>query len=242
MVMLKIPAYTRTLNLAGYTFQITLCMNQQTVIEKTTEYVKETLAGAEGGHDWWHIFRVRNLARHIAETEPADLFIVELGALLHDIADSKFHNGDEEAGPRMARQFLTSLYVDKATITHIVQIIANISFRGGKNIARFQSSELDVIQDADRLDAMGAIGIARAFNYGGFKNREIYNPGIRPDLQMTREQYKNSNAPTINHFYEKLLLLKGNMNTPTGKAMAEHRHTFMEQYLDEFYLEWDGSR
>jgi uncharacterized protein len=217
-------------------------MNQQFVIDKTTEFVKDTLAGAEGGHDWWHIFRVRNLARHIAETEPADLFIVELGALLHDIADSKFHNGDEEAGPRMARQFLTSLDVDKAPITQIEQIIANISFRGGKNIARFRSPELDVIQDADRLDAMGAIGIARAFNYGGYKNREIYNPGVRPDLEMTRVQYKNSTAPTINHFYEKLLLLKDKMNTPTGKAMAEHRHAFMEQYLDEFYLEWDGSR
>lgn len=216
-------------------------MNQQSVIEKTTAFVKETLAGAEGGHDWWHIFRVRNLARHIAETEPADLFIVELGALLHDIADSKFRNGDEEAGPRMARQFLTSLDVDKATITHIEHIIANISFKGGNNVPRFRSPELDVIQDADRLDAMGAIGIARAFNYGGFKKREIYNPGIRPDLRMTREQYKNSTAPTINHFYEKLLLLKDKMNTPTGKAMAEHRHAFMEQYLDEFHLEWDGS-
>jgi uncharacterized protein len=217
-------------------------MNQQTVIDKTTEFVKETLAGAEGGHDWWHIFRVRNLARHIAETEPADVFIVELGALLHDIADSKFHNGDEEAGPRMARQILTSLDVDMATITHIEQIIANISFKGGRNEPRFRSNELDVIQDADRLDAMGAIGIARAFNYGGFKNREIYNPGIRPNMQMTREQYKNSTTPTINHFYEKLLLLKDKMNTPTGKAMAEHRHTYMEHYLDEFYLEWNGSR
>ncbi|MCA1802621.1 MAG: HD domain-containing protein [Rhodothermaceae bacterium] len=217
-------------------------MNQQTVIDKTTEFVKETLAGAEGGHDWWHIFRVRNLARHIAETEPADLFIVELGALLHDIADSKFHNGDEEAGPRMARQILTSLDVDLATITHIEQIIVNISFKGGINEPRFRSPELDVIQDADRLDAMGGIGIARAFNYGGFKNREIYNPGIRPDMQMTREQYKSSTAPTINHFYEKLLLLKERMNTPTGKAMAEHRHAFMEHFLDEFYLEWDGSR
>ncbi|MFU8859263.1 MAG: HD domain-containing protein [Cyclonatronaceae bacterium] len=217
-------------------------MNQQSVLDKTTEYVKETLAGAEGGHDWWHIYRVRNLAMHIAETEPADLFIVELGALLHDIADSKFHNGDEEAGPRMALRFLTSLDVDKATNIHIGQIIANISFKGGNNLPRFRSPELDVIQDADRLDAMGAIGIARAFNYGGFKNREIYNPGIRPDLQMTREQYKNSTAPTINHFYEKLLLLKDKMNTPTGKTMAEHRHAFMEQYLDEFYLEWGGSR
>jgi len=217
-------------------------MNHQAIIEQTTVFVKKTLAGAEGGHDWWHIYRVWKLARHIAEAEMADKFIVELGALLHDIADAKFHNGDEEAGPRLAREFLGSLDVDETAIFHVEQIIANISFRGGKQNQRFRSPELDVIQDADRLDAMGAIGIARAFNYGGYKNREIYNPGIRPDLHMTKEEYKNSTAPTINHFYEKLLLLKDRMNTHTGKALAESRHAVMEQYLDQFFMEWEGER
>jgi uncharacterized protein len=217
-------------------------MNHQAIIEQTTDFVKETLTGAEGGHDWWHIYRVWKLARHIAETETADLFIVELGALLHDIADAKFHNGDEEAGPHLAREYLGSLDVDEAVITHVEQIIANISFKGGKQNQRFRSPELDVIQDADRLDAMGAIGIARAFNYGGYKNREIYNPGIRPDMHMTKDEYKNSTAPTINHFYEKLLLLKDRMNTRTGKALAEHRHTFMKQYLDQFFMEWEVER
>ncbi|WPP53525.1 HD domain-containing protein [Catalinimonas niigatensis] len=202
--------------------------------------MKEVLADAEGGHDWWHIYRVWNLSKHIAQTENVDMFVVELGALLHDIADAKFHGGDEAIGPRKARVFLSSLNVEETAITHVENIIANISFKGGKDPQKFKSSELDVIQDADRLDAMGAMGIARTFNYGGYKNREIYNPDIKPNLEMSREEYKQSTAPTINHFYEKLLLLKNRMNTPTGKRMAEHRHTFMEHFLDEFYKEWHG--
>jgi uncharacterized protein len=215
-------------------------MNPETVIQKTIDFVKEVLSDAEGGHDWWHIYRVWKLSKHIAQTEEVDNFVVELGALLHDIADSKFHNGDEEIGPRKAREFLSSLNVEEDIIIHVENIISNISFKGGKHTQKFKSPELDVIQDADRLDAIGAIGIARTFNYGGHKGREIYNPEIKANLNMNKEEYKNSNAPTLNHFYEKLLLLKDRMNTTTGKSIAEHRHKYMEQFLDEFYKEWDG--
>ncbi|MEI8084767.1 MAG: HD domain-containing protein [Paludibacter sp.] len=215
-------------------------MNQQTIIQQTTEFVKMTLVNAEGGHDWWHIYRVWQLSKHIAASEKADGLVVELGALLHDIADSKFNGGDEEIGPRKARQFLKSLEVDETVITHVENIISNISFKGGKEAQQFKSLELDIVQDADRLDALGAIGIARTFNYGGFKNREIYNPDIAPNLNMTKEEYKHSTAPTLNHFYEKLLLLKDRMNTNTGKLMAEQRHQFMVAYLDQFYKEWNG--
>jgi uncharacterized protein len=208
------------------------------IIAKTTEFVKEELHGAEGGHDWWHTQRVRNLALKINETDHGDPLIVELGALLHDVADYKFHG--EEAGPAKASGFLRSLGVDEDVVIHIQQIIANISFKGGNENQVFRSVELDIIQDADRLDAMGAIGIARAFSYGGFRKRELYNPDIPPLLNMTKEQYKGSTAPTINHFYEKLLLLKDRMNTPTGKIMAAKRHRFMEIFLDEFFDEWNA--
>ena len=215
-------------------------MNQETIILKTVEFVKQTLAGAEGGHDWWHIYRVWKLAKHIAATENANLFVVELGALLHDIADSKFNDGNEEAGPRKAREFLNSLGVEESIIMHVENIITHISFKGGNESQSFKSPELDIVQDADRLDAIGAIGIARTFNYGGFKNREIYNPEIKPNLHMSKEEYKQSSAPTLNHFYEKLLLLKDRMNTQTGRKMAVERHRFMETFLDEFYNEWEG--
>mgnify|MGYP000420916079 CR=1 FL=1 len=214
--------------------------HEESVIEQTIVFVKQTLANAEGGHDWWHIHRVWQLSKTIAATEKASLFVVELGALLHDIADSKFHDGNEELGAQKAREFLSALQVDEVTIEHVVQIIDNISFKGGKEAQKFKSIELDIVQDADRLDAIGAIGIARTFNYGGFKNRELYNPDIKPNLQMTKEEYKNSTAPTINHFYEKLLLLKDRMNTKTGKNMAGHRHLFMEVFLEEFRKEWNG--
>lgn len=218
--------------------------SQQQIVGKTVRYVQEVLANAEGGHDWWHIQRVWNLAKQIAKTEEADPFVVELGALLHDIADSKFHGGDEEIGPRRAREFLRSmddeLGIGDDVIHHVGEIVANISFKGGNHVQAFRSPELDIIQDADRLDAMGAIGIARAFHYGGHKGRELYNPGIKPNLKMTKEEYKKSDAPTINHFYEKLLLLKDRMNTATGRSMAEQRHRYMERYLDAFYKEWDG--
>lgn len=212
------------------------------ILKQTINFVQQTLQGAEGGHDWWHIERVWKLSRKIASTENADIFIVELAALLHDIADSKFHNGNEELGAIKAREYLNSLQLDTPSIEHVINIINNISFKGGKELVTFKSIELDIVQDADRLDAIGAIGIARTFNYGGFKNREIYNPNIAPNLAMTKEEYKKSTAPTINHFYEKLLLLKDRMNTSTAQIIAEKRHAFMELYLDEFYKEWEGER
>ncbi len=217
-------------------------MNNQQIIKNTEAFVKNALKNAEGGHDWFHIFRVWNNAKLIAKNENVDEFVVELGALLHDIADSKFHEGDETIGPKIAREFLESQQVDESIIIHIENIISNISFKGGNFEQKFNSPELEVIQDADRLDAIGAVGIARTFNYGGFKNRPLYNPEIAPDLNQTKEAYKNSEAPTINHFYEKLLLLKDRMNTETGKQIAEERHSYMEQFLTQFYNEWEGNK
>jgi len=216
-------------------------MDRDTVIQKTVTFVKDELFLAEGGHDWWHVYRVWKLARQIARREEVDLFVVEMGALLHDIADSKFHKGDETIGPRKAREFLVSLGVEKEVISHVEKIIAHISFKGAAHRQEFRSAELDVVQDADRLDAIGAIGIARTFNYGGHKGRSIYDPGIPPVQEMTKETYKKNTSPTINHFYEKLLLLKDRMNTRTGKEMAMERHRYMEQYLDRFYAEWEGT-
>ncbi len=215
-------------------------MKHQQKINDTVDYVKATLSTAEGGHDWHHIYRVWHTAKEIATHEACDTHVVELAALLHDIADSKFHEGDEEIGPQRAEVWLRSISVEDDVITHVVQIIRNISFKGGKTERTFHSIELDVVQDADRLDAIGAIGIARAFNYGGYKGRALYDPDIAPNLHMTKEQYKHSSAPTINHFYEKLLLLKDRMNTTTGKAMAQKRHDFMINYLEQFYEEWEG--
>lgn len=212
------------------------------IIEKTVEFVKETLSGAEGGHDWWHIYRAWNNAKQIMRSEEVDTLVVELGALLHDIADSKFHDGDEEVGPRVAREFLESIDVNNETISHVENIIRHISFKGSFEGQKWSSAELFVVQDADRLDAIGAIGIARTFTYGGFKGRELYNPNIQPKLDMNKEEYKNSNSPTLNHFYEKLLLLKDLMNTKTGKQIAEDRHKYMEAYLKQFYAEWEGRR
>ena len=215
-------------------------MTDQQLIDTTISFVKRTLANAEGGHDWFHIERVYKNAVGIAKREDVDPLIVALGALLHDIADSKFFNGDETIAPKMASEFLLSQNTDSVVIEHVVQIIKNISFKGGNKEQTFTSPELDVVQDADRLDALGAIGIARTFNYGGFKNRKIYDPSIAPELDMTPEQYKASTAPTINHFYEKLLLLKDKMNTKTGRSIAEKRHQYMEAFLKQFYAEWEG--
>ena len=210
------------------------------IINKTVAFVKTSLQGAEGGHDWFHIQRVWNIAREMAKTEKSDLMVVELAALLHDIADAKFNDGDEQIGPKTAEDFLRSLSVDEHVIEHVVNIVSNMSFRGGNFKTVFSSTEMLIVQDADRLDAMGAIGIDRAFNSGGIKNRALYNPAIRPNLEMDKETYKKSEAPTINHFYEKLLLLKDRMNTETGKRMAIKRHEFMERYLDNFFEEWNG--
>lgn len=220
-------------------------MTDEKLIEHTTVFVKQTLKDAEGGHDWFHIHRVFLNAQSIANQEKVNHLIVSLGALLHDIADSKFHNGDESIGPKVASEFLSSIKVEQRVIDHVVQIIENISFKSNlenksNSKERFNSIELQVVQDADRLDAIGAIGIARAFNYGGYKNRELHNPSIPPSLNMSKEEYKNSTAPTINHFYEKLLLLKDKMNTTTGKELAKQRHQFMLDYLVQFDNEWTG--
>jgi uncharacterized protein len=217
-------------------------MSNPDLINKTILFVKEKLANAEGGHDWFHIQRVYKNALLVANGENCDETIVKLGALLHDIADSKFHNGDETVGPKVAREFLESESVSDEVITHVIQIIDNISFKGGKTEKTFTSIELDIVQDADRLDAIGAIGVARAFNYGGFKNRAMYDPQIAPNLNMSKEEYKNNQAPTINHFYEKLLLLKDKMNTETGKQIAQERHQYMQGFLAQFYAEWDGEK
>lgn len=210
------------------------------IINNTILFVKNQLAHAEGGHDWFHIERVYKNALLIAEEEECDITVVKLGALLHDIADSKFHGGDETVGPKTARTFLESQNVSENIILHVIAIIENISFKGGNFEKKFNSKELEIVQDADRLDALGAIGIARTFNYGGFKNRPLYNPNIQPNLNMSKEEYKNSESPTLNHFYEKLLLLKDKMNTETGKKIAQKRHDFMVTFLSQFYAEWDG--
>ncbi len=211
------------------------------IINKTIEFVKKELKDAESGHDWFHIERVYNNANLIAKAENVDISVVQLAALLHDIADSKFNNGNETIGPQKAKTFLKSINLEADKINHIVKIIANMSFsKSLENKELFTSLELQVVQDADRLDAIGAIGIARAFNYGGYKNRLMYDPKIAPKLNQTKEAYKKSKAPTINHFYEKLLLLKDKMNTKTGKKIATERHNFMKLFLNQFYNEWNG--
>lgn len=212
------------------------------IIIKTIAFVKKELQDAEGGHDWFHVERVYKNALLIGKREAVDMLVVSLGALLHDIADAKFYDGDDTIGPRIARAFLEDQKVDPAIIDHVENIIKNVSFKGGNVTQVFFSKELEVVQDADRLDALGAIGIARTFNYGGFKNRLLYDPTIAPQLEMTPEEYRASTAPTINHFYEKLLLLKDQMHTATGHTIAIERHQFMEQFLEQFYKEWEGNR
>ena len=214
----------------------------ENIINKTIQFVKQQLKNAEGGHDWFHIERVYKNAILIAKNENCNQLIVQLGALLHDIADSKFYQGDETVGPKTARKFLESENIDDEIILQVIFIIENISFKGRNFDKKTSTKELEIVQDADRLDAIGAIGIARTFNYGGFKNRQLYNPEILPNLAMTKEEYKNSDAPTINHFYEKLLLLKDKMNTETGKKIAQERHVFMETFLEQFYGEWNGEK
>jgi uncharacterized protein len=217
-------------------------MNKEKIITATIAFVKKELKNAEGGHDWFHVERVFKNTLLISKDEKVDTFTVSLAALIHDIADPKFYNGDETIGPRIASEFLTNQNVSKEIIKHVVNIIQHISYKNSFDTAseKFTSMELRVVQDADRLDAIGAIGIARCFNYGGFKNRPLYDPEVIPDLNMTKDAYKKSTAPTLNHFYEKLLLLKDKMNTVTGKKIANNRHQFMEIYLQQFYNEWDG--
>lgn len=212
----------------------------QATIQKTIDFVQETLANAEAGHDWFHIERVFKTAQTINQQENGDELVVAFAALLHDIADPKFNNGDEELGPNMAASFLASIAVEAEVIAHVKLIIQNMSFKNSFDGKGFTSKEMQIVQDADRLDAIGAIGIARAFTYGGFKNRVLYDPAILPEVHLNKESYKNTTAPTINHFYEKLLLLKDMMNTEAGKTIAIERHNFMLLYLEHFYKEWEG--
>lgn len=210
------------------------------VIIRTAEEIKQRLLGESTGHDWWHVQRVWQMAKVISREEGADLFIVELAALLHDIADWKFHGGDDKASSRAAREWLTGLTVDATTISRICEIIDDLSFKGAGVQTSMKTKEGMVVQDADRLDAIGAIGIARAFAYGGHKGQELHNPDVAPIRHTTSEQYKNSKSTTINHFSEKLLLLKDLMNTETARRIAAQRHEFMAEYLNRFLLEADG--
>ncbi|MBC2838374.1 HD domain-containing protein [Robiginitalea sp. SC105] len=218
-------------------------MTDSEFVDKTIAFVRKELEGAEGGHDWFHTQRVFRNTLLIAKDEEVDILIVSLGALLHDIADPKFHDGDEDAGPKKADAFMREIDVPQPVRTHVVQIIRNISFKKSleNNKKPFKSGELHVVRDADRLDAIGAIGIARAFNFGGYKNRKLYDPEIAPRVKMSKAEYQKSDGPTLNHFYEKLLLLKDRMHTETGKKLAEKRHAFMLEFLEEFYREWNGT-
>lgn len=216
-------------------------MDKQKVIQDTTEHIKQVMSGEGSGHDWWHVYRVWKMAQHITREEGnVDLFVVELAALLHDIADWKFHGGDDTVGPKVAKEWLEKNHVDEETINHVCGIVQFISFKGAGAENQIKTREGMIVQDADRLDALGAMGISRVFAYGGSKEREIYNPELKPQLHQTAESYKTSNGSSINHFYEKLLLLKDRMNTKTGKAIAEGRHKFLEEFLDRFYKEWEG--
>ena len=210
------------------------------IIDKTCKFVEDKLSGDGSGHDWWHIFRVWTLAKKIAVEEKAQVEIVELGALLHDIADWKFHDGDDSIGPAIAREFLNNHNVETNLSDSVVEIISTVSYKGAGVATPMKTLEGKIVQDADRLDAIGAMGIARTFAYGGYKHRPIYHPDEKPVLHESYEDYKKNEGHTINHFYEKLLLLKERMNTNTGKRIAEGRHKFMQSFLDQFYKEWDG--
>lgn len=213
-------------------------MDKNLMIEKTKDFVKEKLYGEGSGHDWFHIERVYNLSKFIAEKENADLFIVEMTSLLHDIDDWKFSN-DTDTNTTTTENFLASISVPKNDINKIISIIKTMSFKGGVVDSTQNSIEGKVVQDSDRLDAIGAIGIARTFAYGGSKGRQIYDPSINPIEFTSLEQVKNAGNHTVNHFYEKLLKLKDLMNTNTAKEIAQKRHKFMENFLEEFYSEWN---
>ncbi len=215
-------------------------MTHDEIISSTAEHARSVLSGDPTGHDWWHVYRVWQMARRIGRDEGTDMLVVELAALLHDIADWKFHGGDEKAGSRAARQWLEGLSLDSLLIDHVCEIIDSLSFKGAGVQTSMKTREGMVVQDADRLDALGAIGIARAFSYGGHKGRSLYDPDILPEHHATFEEYKNSTGPTINHFYEKLFLLKDLLNTETARRIAGERHAFMEEYVRRFMNEWKG--
>lgn len=216
-------------------------MTSSTIIKSVETLIRAKFEGESSGHDWWHIYRVWQLSKTIAASHPgANLLIVELGALLHDVADWKFHNGDEAVGPRLAEDILTTLHLDRAIITEVQLIIKHISFKGAGVADKELSLEGQIVQDADRIDALGAVGIARCFAYGGSAGRSIWDPSSPPVNHLDPASYKQNKGSSINHFYEKLLHLKGRMNTKTGKKLAKSRHAFLEKYLVEFYSEWDG--
>lgn len=215
---------------------------EKEIIHAVSLEVMKELKDQESGHDWFHVMRVWKNAKMIAAEENVDLFVVELGALLHDIADWKFHDGDETIGPRKAREILEQHEVASDVIDQVCDIVSTISYKGSGVPTPMKTKEGEVVQDADRLDALGAIGIARTFTYGGHKNRPMYDPSISPVIHQDKEAYKKNVGPTINHFYEKLLLLKDRMNTQTGKKIAQERHEFMEKYLKQFFAEWNGEK
>ena len=217
-------------------------MDKEYIINQTAEYVKSEMIGEGSGHDWWHVFRVWNTAKQICKTEKADSFIVELAALLHDISDWKSNGDDSEKTKQVVRDWLMSVGVSDSVIGDIVEIVLSLSFKGSDAEKEMVTIEGKIVRDADRLDAIGAIGIGRTFVYGGSKGREMYNPEQKNELNLTSDAYKKNATPTINHFYDKLLLLKDLMLTKTAKEMAEGRHRYMEGFLEEFYKEWDGLR
>lgn len=218
----------------------TTMTNQHEAIEFIAQKVQQRFEGEGTGHDWWHIVRVRNLALQIGAQEGADLLITELGALLHDVADHKLHGGDVEAGMQLIEKWLNEAGVADPVKRTVGDIARNVSYKGAHVDDVTLSVEGQVVRDADRLDAMGAIGIARTFAYGGSKNRLIFDPAVSPEMHTSFEGYKSSDAPTINHFYEKLLLLKDRIHTSTALKIAEERHKFMEVYLQRFFQEWEG--
>ena len=213
-------------------------MGKRQIINKVKEYIEKNFKGEPTGHDWWHTFRVWQMAKKIAQKEGGDLFLIELGALLHDIADWKFYDGDFKVGSKKAEDLLKKLKIDEKTIKEVCHIVNNVSFKGAGVKNGIKTKEGKIVQDADRLDVIGAVGIARTFAYGGYKGREIYNPGIKPKLHKSFKAYKDGKTTSINHFYEKLLLLKDRLNTKTAKKIAQSRHKFLEDYLKQFFKEW----
>ena len=218
-------------------------MKREEIIKRTKKFVKEKLSGGDSGHDWWHVYRVWQMAKEIGKKEKTDLFVVELGALLHDIADWKFQKKRETSiGAMVAKEWLESLEVNPGIVAHVTKIVAGVSFKGAGEKDKLKTIEGKVVQDADRLDAMGAIGIARSFAYGGRGGIPLYDPKIKPKENLPFSEYKKGSPTTLNHFYEKLLLLKDRMHTKTGKRLAHKRHQFMKAYLNQFFEEWEGKR
>jgi len=220
-------------------------MSEAEIIKQTKQYTEQQMRAETNAHDWWHVYRVWRLSIHLAEQEKgADMFVVQLGALLHDIADWKFHDGDLEIGPRTASSWLEKLKVDEAVVKQVAYIVRNVSFRGGTNTHVMGTIEGKIVQDADRLDAIGAIGIARTFTFGGSFGRVMYDPMARPKQTVSFDEYRKTmgESTTINHFYEKLLLLKDQLHTESARSIAKQRHSYMETFLEEFYAEWEGKK